>query len=133
MRKAYHYFYQAGIRCQLSFGGTMGKYVEWKASLPLVALLIWWTLIGTVWLRTVRKIVLGHSYLPPFLIVGAVMVVHLGLLGTKDTRESYRQEFHSWPQRRRRICDSFVAAFYLISIVLFFWSAVESKKILGIS
>jgi len=128
MRKTYHYFYQAAIRSQLACGATMGKYVEWKASIPLIALDIWWTLIVVSWLRPIREIVLRGSYPPIFLLVGAVCIIHAILMGPKRVQENYRREFLAWSKRKRRICDSLVASFHILTVALFVWSAFESKR-----
>ena len=108
----------------------MGKYVEWKASLPLVALDVWWTMIVISWLRPMREVVLGKSHAGIFLIVGAIVVLHSSLMGSKEVQENYRQEFLKWPRKRRRICDWLVAAFHGATIALLILSAFESKRFL---
>ncbi len=87
----YHYIYQACIRCQVAFGATRGKYVEFKANLPLMALELWWVVIAA----TVSEKVWGYNFLfsnPVLMIpltVGVLTLIQLACLSSKETQEYY--------------------------------------------
>jgi len=130
MRKAYHYLYEVGIRSQLACGASMGKYVEWKAGIPLCYLAVTWMMTVVCWIRPAREFFLLNRYTTALFFTIAFIVFHSSLLGSTKDQVRYRSEFLAWPKSRRRVYDSLAAAFFVFTIAVFFWSGYESKKLL---
>ena len=131
MLEAYHYIYQAVIRCQIALGGSRGKYTEWKAGVALVVLDCWWAMIVGSWIR----IELGYNLLfdrsrVPLLLVAALLVLINQLcLSSKEVRAKYETQFQAWPKSRRKVWDVCVGIFVLLTFALMFYTVKKYRAL----
>jgi|SRR5665213_755703 len=131
MLEAYHYIYQAMIRCQVALGGTRGRFTEWKAGAALLVLDCWWALIVASWI----KVVFGYDLIfarsrVPLVIVGVLFVfINQRCLSSKEVRAEFEKRFRGWPQRKRTTWDIVVGVFVCLTAVLVLYSAVKVRDL----
>jgi hypothetical protein len=104
----YHYIYRACIRCQVACGATAGRYVQWKARLPLIALESAVALTAIAWI----EVLVGHDYIfyrqsfiRVIMLVGIVLYIDQRLFSSKDTSEAYAEIFRAWPPEKQKKWD----------------------------
>lgn len=125
----YHYIYQACIRCQVAFGATKGKYVEFKANLPLIALWLWWIVIAA----TISEKVWGYNFLFSNVrlalpLAGIVIILIDRLcLSSKETQKYYEEIFRAWPKKKRLVWDICTAAFLILTPALMLYTLPVHK------
>lgn len=126
----YQYWFRAGVRCQLWFGAQNGRYVHWKARVPLVALETWWVLIAAAW----WKIVLGNDWFFSHFVItipvslGVIVIIDRMLYTTTETRKEYEIMFHSWPKNQRRYWDIGFAMVLLGTFAFALYSVVTAGR-----
>jgi hypothetical protein len=129
MRKAYHYVFQSAVRCQEYWAEEKTPYQEYKATLFMVALGVWWGLIFVCWIRPLREVVFSQKFIAAVVVAGGVALAHKVIMGGVHLQEAYQQQFVSWPRKKVRLFDSLVFAFVVFTLSAFAWSGFASKRL----
>ena len=127
----YHYAYQAIIRSQIAVGSTKGKFTEWKASMALIVLDLWWTVIVASWIKIDfgYDLLFGRSRLPLLVVVALLMLIDRRCLSSKEVQAEFKKQFLEWPSRKRKIWDIAVAVFAVLTFGLMLYSLVKVRDL----
>jgi len=120
----YHYIYQAFIRWLIAFGAEDGRYTRWKATLPLIALDMWWAAIVGAWIKRIFGYDLLMGQPVTVITISAIGIAGLNYwcLGSKETQESYKKVFLGWSRRKRMVSDWCVVLFMMLTVIFVLYS-----------
>lgn len=64
------------------------------------------------------------------LTVGVIVLIDQYVFSMKDAQKAYEEMFHAWPKKKRRNWDLCVAAFMILTPVVFVFSGMAAGALL---